>query len=493
VIIALAAGAAAVLWFTGWFQPKDDATTDDAAPASISTAAIEQRDLVEYAELDGELGYDASASFTAGGAGVITAIAEVGDTLGRGDTAFELAGEPVVVLYGDIPPYRELSDGVDDGPDVEQLERNLVAMGYDPDHEIAIDQEFDWATDNAVEAWEVDLGRDEDGVVALSDWVAASGPVLVTELLLSKGRMANSDVPVLAGDVISEVLDVFAETEGTLTVVPTAGDPIEQGAVLYEVESTAVPVLTGTDQLVRDLSTETSNGADVRRLEQALADLGHDAGGDLAVDNHFDEATAEALAEWESDLGVDDDGVAQPGQYLVVPSGYQVSETHAARGDAMAEGQHLLELTRSTRVVTARLELDRRDLVRRGARVEVELPDGSMVRGHVVDVGTVATRPEGDPDADPTLEMLVVVNAADLAEGLTGTPVEVLLEDQVAEGVLAVPVTALVALREGGYAVEVVDGATTRLVGVETGMFADGYVEITGEGLAPGLEVVIPA
>jgi hypothetical protein len=39
----------------------------------------------------------------------------------------------------------------------------------------------------------------------------------------------------------------------------------------------------------------------------------------------------------------------------------------------------------------------------------------------------------------------------------------------------------------------VVDGATTRLVGVETGMFADGYVEITGEGLAPGLEVVTPA
>jgi hypothetical protein len=60
--------------------------------------------------------------------------------------------------------------------------------------------------------------------------------------------------------------------------------------------------------------------------------------------------------------------------------------------------------------------------------------------------------------------------------------------------VLAVPVTALVALAEGGYGVEVVDSRGSRLVGVEIGMFsdADDLVEVTGD-LDEGDEVVVPA
>jgi multidrug efflux pump subunit AcrA (membrane-fusion protein) len=61
-------------------------------------------------------------------------------------------------------------------------------------------------------------------------------------------------------------------------------------------------------------------------------------------------------------------------------------------------------------------------------------------------------------------------------------------------GVLAVPVTALVALAEGGYAVEVSDPATnaTQLVKVTTGLFAGGQVEVTGAGLHEGQRVVVP-
>jgi hypothetical protein len=57
-------------------------------------------------------------------------------------------------------------------------------------------------------------------------------------------------------------------------------------------------------------------------------------------------------------------------------------------------------------------------------------------------------------------------------------------------GVLAVPVTALLALGEGGYAVQVVTGATSRLLAVTTGMFAGDLVEVSGQGLTEGLRVV---
>ena len=60
------------------------------------------------------------------------------------------------------------------------------------------------------------------------------------------------------------------------------------------------------------------------------------------------------------------------------------------------------------------------------------------------------------------------------------------------EDVIAVPVAALLALAEGGYAVEVdAGGGATRLVAVEPGFFADGLVEVSG-GLEPGDRVVVP-
>jgi multidrug efflux pump subunit AcrA (membrane-fusion protein) len=84
-----------------------------------------------------------------------------------------------------------------------------------------------------------------------------------------------------------------------------------------------------------------------------------------------------------------------------------------------------------------------------------------------------------------------------LVAGIDEAPVDVDVASSTAEAVLAVPVEALLALAEGGYAVEVVasDGGdqegSTRLVAVEVGTFADGLVEVTGD-VEPGDVVVVP-
>ena len=55
------------------------------------------------------------------------------------------------------------------------------------------------------------------------------------------------------------------------------------------------------------------------------------------------------------------------------------------------------------------------------------------------------------------------------------------------------PVNALVALLEGGYAVERVADGTSTLVGVELGIFQDGWVEVRADGLDEGDAVAVPS
>jgi len=89
--------------------------------------------------------------------------------------------------------------------------------------------------------------------------------------------------------------------------------------------------------------------------------------------------------------------------------------------------------------------------------------------------------------------VLIELEDVTVAAGLDEAPVEIEVVTEVRHGVMAVPVTALLALAEGGYAVEVDNGdGTLRLVGVDPGLFADGLVEVDANGLRAGDMVVAP-
>ena len=119
-----------------------------------------------------------------------------------------------------------------------------------------------------------------------------------------------------------------------------------------------------------------------------------------------------------------------------------------------------------------------------GAAVQVELPSGERFDGSVTAIGTA----EVAEDGSATIPVEVTVTGGEsIADGM---PVTVVITTVAAEGVLAVPVETVLALAEGGYALEVVDGGgATHLVGVELGVFADGMVEVIGD-IAAGDEVV---
>ena len=92
----------------------------------------------------------------------------------------------------------------------------------------------------------------------------------------------------------------------------------------------------------------------------------------------------------------------------------------------------------------------------------------------------------------PFLEVAVVFEGGGSFPHWTGASVTVSITKELAADVLAVPVTSLLALLGGGYALELVQPESNVLVRVETGIYADGWVEVTGPSLEPGREVVMP-
>jgi hypothetical protein len=121
--------------------------------------------------------------------------------------------------------------------------------------------------------------------------------------------------------------------------------------------------------------------------------------------------------------------------------------------------------------------------------VEIEVPDESVVIGMVRQVGNLAVVPQ---EGDPFLEVLIGVEGSTEYFEWTGAAVTINVTKELAKDVLASPVTGLLALLSGGYALEVVTATGTILVPVETGIYADGWVEINGSGLQPGTEIVVP-
>src|SRR5439155_11574760 len=146
--------------------------------------------------------------------------------------------------------------------------------------------------------------------------------------------------------------------------------------------------------------------------------------------------------------------------------------------------------------VTIDLDASQQRHIKVGDPVTITLPDNTTTSGHVSFVGTVASTPSGDQggqDQTPTITVDVKPDHPRATGRLDKAPVDVSITTATVRHVLVVPVSALLALARGGYAVEQVgaDG-THRLIRVQVGLFddADGLVEVRGGGLVAGQRIV---
>jgi peptidoglycan hydrolase-like protein with peptidoglycan-binding domain len=274
---------------------------------------------------------------------------------------------------------------------------------------------------------------------------------------------------------------------GTLTWLAAPGAVISRGRPVYRADDRPVPLLYGKLPLYRPLSTGTT-GADVKQLETNLRALGYTG---FTVDETYGAATAAAVRRWQEDLDVPETGRVEPGAAVVASGRIRVAERKGQVGGRV--GGPVLTYTGTTRVVTVDLDVRYQRLARKGAAVEIELPSGDTTRGKIASVGKVAEESAGEGDDKPTtIEVTVAVGGRDTLGPYDKAPVTVRFTANRHPGVLAVPIGALLARGDGGYSVQVVQDGRVRSVPVETGVFADGRVEITGSGLAEGMKVGVP-
>ncbi len=236
-------------------------------------------------------------------------------------------------------------------------------------------------------------------------------------------------------------------------------------------------------------------GADVAQLNRDLVALGY--GVDVGLDPSSDEfgwATKAAIKELQDALGVKQTGKLDLGQIVFLPTAVRVTSLTAILGGPA--GGAALKGTSTTRQVTVELDAAQQSQLKVGDKVTITLPNGRTTPGTVTSVGKVASTPAKDSDTGPTVEVDITPTDAAATGTLDQAPVRVAITTDTVRNVLVVPVTSLLALAGGGYAVEVVaaDGVH-RLVPVTLGLFDDaaGRVQVTGSALAAGQHVVVPS
>lgn len=298
------------------------------------------------------------------------------------------------------------------------------------------------------------------------------------------------DTQTHTGDLgYGETTAIAARMSGTVTGMPAAGSTVRRGGALYRIDDDPVVLLYGKLPAYRTLAPG-SEGADVAQFEKNIKALGY---GGFTVDRTYSSATAEAVRDWQDDLGVPETGAVDPARVVHAPDAVRVDSRTAVPGAVVQPGAELLRTTGTARVATVELEMADQRLADVGAPVEVTLPDGATTRATISAAETVVQPAEGQGEDTTKVEVTVSFPAGKAPDGLNEASVDVAFTTARRENVLTVPVAALLALAEGGYGLEVVDGGTTRIVAVETGLFAGGRVEVTGDGITAGTRVGVPA
>ncbi len=399
-------------------------------PAGETTTAVTRRTLTESSTVSGTLGYGSTLELYDRLSGTFTWLPTIGAVIPRGGTLFRVDNLPVVLMYGAVPAYRTLKEDVSDGPDVTELNENLIDLGYDPYRAIADVDEFSEATAAAVRRWQQAEGLSQTGEVELGRIVFAAGARRVTEIHVALGQ-----------------------------------DPPAASAKPPTPDQTAAPVPA---KPAKQRSHPKRRATHKPHRPAAHAPTGSAPAGSEPARN---EPAAKAPAS-------DDGAEAAAGAGMVVLS--TTSTQQLVQLKVKAEQQELARVGESAPVTLPEGDVVAGHITEVGSVAESKEAEKSPG-------GEKGASPSGEGEA-ATISVTLALSRR--VARLDEAPVSVQLVKSIRHNVLTVPATALTATAGGGYAIEALAGTRRVELAVTPGMFADGYVQVEGRGVHTGLTVI---
>lgn len=319
------------------------AVAGNADPTGLAT--VTRRPLAATTDVDATLGYAGSYTVLSHASGTITALPAAGQVIRQGQVLFEADDTPVFLLYGQVPAYRDLAQGMS-GPDVQQLNADLVALGYATSADLDPSSDyFGSATASALKQLQQHLGLRPTGTLPLGQAVflpaairvttvratlggSAGGPVLQASsttrvVTIALDAAQQSDVSV--GDQVSITLPDGATTPGRVSSVGTVATSSASSPTITVLVRPTDPAATGRlDQAPVEVAITTASvkSALVVPVDALLAQ----PGGGYAVEETASGGTRH-LVPVSLGLFDDSDGLVQvtgsglaAGQHVVVPA-----------------------------------------------------------------------------------------------------------------------------------------------------------------------------
>lgn len=324
-----------------------------------------------------------------------------------------------------------------------------------------------------------------------ADSSADSGDGAVHTATVTRGQL-STEHEFKASVSFGDPWAVNTAVNGTVTHHREVGEIVRRGDTLLRVDDKPVTLVHGSMPMYRELRRvrsgerdqngdrlELQRGADVLQLQAFLIAGGFDDGEGLDSDAEFGTKTEDAVEAWQESVGLPETGRVDSSQIVFSPDPVRIAET--ARVGSTFSGLPVNQAEAEVLIDTSNRD---RGALPVGAEVTVTLPDGSELTGTVVEQEQVV-------GADGSRIWRTTIHTSGELPG-DATSAEVTVIDVVADDVLIVPVGALLALAEGGFALEIPTETGSRLVGVDVGEVIDGQAEISGD-VAVGDQVVIPS
>jgi len=548
-----------------YFGTQNTESTTSSKTLELTTVAIQKGDLENKEEYNGTLQQTDKKVLKTATAGVVTYLPDEGSVISFGEILFAIDNKPAILLEGETPFYRSLDMNSDPGKDIEQLENALVFLGYAADGFVP-DQTFDQETSDMLNSLFTDYGIEtkseitpeeqiaiknkEDQIETIQDTIDSGGTTLaevnnkkktlddlqedsVTTLAEVNSKKKTLDDAIenstkenaawqKATDLIDgyyqqiELLKDLTNPKTAAKSQDTRDDEIKNYEDLIEEQKRIREMEEGEGSVVdaaEALAIENAQKAYDEALESY--NNGVDAAQALAIEN-AQKAYDEALESYNK--GVDKAAELQQAEEELEelqlsaksetfsPTNALASETPiivgsyiTSEGSAVTANSQMYNISSTGVEVVFQIDASDQDMVSIGDSVEVELPSEDRINATISYIDPVVTQSQnGD-----FIEVKLDISSSEDIKVYDQAPVDVFVTSEVSQDVLYVPVNALIALAEGGYALEIyngesevgafegVSGVDTTYVGVEIGVFTDGFVEVSGN-ISEGMIVVVP-